>query len=97
MDRIDFKTGNGIYTFQTVSGSKYILKIGDEKIFIKRSPQNKELSLRKDNEEIEVFKFMPIELGKVAILKLKPLGKGNCTLRITTKVIEISKVRVLGD
>lgn len=89
MNRIDLKTRNGIYMFCTVSGNRYILKITDEKITLKRSPKNEKFSLRKDNKEIKVFKFMPIEVGKGAILKMEPLGVGDSTWRFTTKVIDI--------
>lgn len=90
MNRIDLNTGNGIYMFRTVSGSQYIFKINDKKIILKR--YNEKLKLRKDNLEIEVLNFAPIEIGKGARILLEPLGKGNSTLRLTTKVIEIWEI-----
>ncbi|AQS08317.1 hypothetical protein CLOBY_03890 [Clostridium saccharobutylicum] len=92
MNRIDFGTRNGIYMFSTVSGSIYILKITDKRIILKRNPRNENSSLRKDNEEIEVLAFMPIEVGKRAMLLLEPLGKGESTSRYTTEVLEIWEI-----
>lgn len=93
MDKIDLETKKGVYLIQTISKSRYILKITNNKITIKRSPQNEELSLRKDNSEIEVLDFLPIIVGECAKLKLKPLGDGESTYRITTKVTGISRIR----
>lgn len=92
MERIDLKTKNGVYLFRTLSGSQYILKIGDEKVTLIRKPKNSISSLRKDNVEIEVLSFFPIEVGKKALLLLEPLGKGNCTWRYTNVVFEIKEI-----
>lgn len=73
MDKIDLKTKKGVYLIQTISKSKYILKITNDKVTIKRSPQNEELSLRKDNNEIKVLEFLPIIVGECAKFKLEPL------------------------
>ena len=94
MKKIDLETREGIYLIQTISKSQYILRISNDKVTIKRSPQNEELSLRKDNNEIEVLDFLPIIVGECAKFKLEPLGEGDCTYRITTKVIGISKVYI---
>ena len=89
MNKIDLGTKNGVYIFRTMTGSKYILKKDGKKITLKRSPNKGGSSLRRDNEEIEVIKFIPIQVGKGAILKLEPLGDGDSTWRITSKVNEI--------
>lgn len=94
MKKIDLETKKGIYLIKTSSKSVYILRITNDKVTIKRSPQNEELSLRKDNNEIEVLDFLPVIVGECAKFKLEPLGEGDCTYRITTKVIGISKLYI---
>lgn len=89
MNRIDSKTKNGIYFFHTESGSWYALKINGKKITLKRCPKNEKVLLQRDYEEIEVFSFEPIVVGKTAVLELEPLGIGDNTMRFTTKVIQI--------
>lgn len=89
MNRIDSKTKEGIYFFHTESGSWYALRITKEKITLKRCPKDEKGLLRRDNEEIEVFSFEPIVVGKTTVFEFEPLGKGDNTLRFTTKVKQI--------
>lgn len=90
--RIDSNnTKNGLYIFNTITGSEYILKINDEIVTLKRNPKNKENSLRRDNEEIKVFEF-EVEVGKSATFLLEGLGKPIYTERFTSKVISIRSI-----
>lgn len=45
--------------------------------------------LRRDNEWLSVEPWFPIEVGRMMVLALEPLGEGDMTLRQTTPVVEI--------
>lgn len=91
--RIDSNnTKNGLYIFNTITGSEYVLKITDEIVTLKRNPKNKTNSLRKDGEEIRVIEFDDIELDKSATFLLEGLGQLIYTERFTSKVISIRSI-----
>jgi ribosomal protein L30E len=81
------KTGK--YLVGTESGSKYMVRFNDSKVFIIR--KNEQYKLKKDSQSIRVL-FFDVRIGLPAFFILEPLGKGDYTIRQTTRVIEIKKI-----
>jgi len=77
----------GIYQFKTLSGSKYVLEITENKCFLQRFNQNFEL--RRDTEKVEVQRIDSLTVGESAVFFLEPLGEGVGTFRFTTEVVEL--------
>lgn len=80
---------SGSYLFFTQSGSKYMVRFNDSKVFIIR--KNEQYKLKKDSQSIRVL-FFDVRIGLPAFFILEPLGKGDYTIRQTTRVIEIKKI-----
>ncbi|WP_303754200.1 hypothetical protein [Enterococcus sp. S86.2] len=90
MNEINEQSLQGKYTFFTESGSTYILIIDENrKVWLERKNENSDLSLRRDNEKLYVQEIVRLQVGLSAVFVLEPLGKGEVTTRITSKVLEI--------
>ena len=91
MNRVDNDSSKGSYVFLTESGSTYTLTINeDTSKWLTR--QNTHSTLRRDNEAIRVQKIIQLQVGGSAALVLEPLGKGDATTRITSKVLSIDPI-----
>ncbi|MFT8562739.1 hypothetical protein [Liquorilactobacillus nagelii] len=79
----------GKYLFFTQSGSEYVIYLNGNGIFMSR--ENEQHRLRKDSQSIRVL-FLDVRIGLPAFFILEPLGKGDYTIRQTTRIIEIKKI-----
>lgn len=75
--------------FFTQSGSEYVIYLNGSGIFMSR--ENEQHRLRKDSQSIRVL-FLDVRIGLPAFFILEPLGKGDYTIRQTTRIIEIKKI-----
>lgn len=73
----------------TETGSRYEFDMQE----LKMRRANKDWSLRRDNEWIKMFEKPDIVIGKEMTIFLEPLGYGDITTRMTTRVIEIEHDR----
>jgi len=69
---------------KTESGSTY--EFNDKVTEVRRFGAGE---LRRDQEWLAVEPWFPIEVGRMMVLALEPLGDGNLTIRQTTPVVEV--------
>ena len=81
------KLGN--YLLFTQSGSEYVIRLNGSEVFMSR--KNEQHKLRKDSQSIRVL-FLDVRIGLPGFFILEPLGKGDYTIRQTTRIIEIKKI-----
>lgn len=80
---------SGSYLLFTQSGSEYVIRLNGSEVFMSR--KNEQHKLRKDSQSIRVL-FLDVRIGLPAFFILEPLGKGDYTIRQTTRVTEIKKI-----
>ena len=80
---------SGSYLLFTQSGSEYVIRLNGSEVFMSR--KNEQHKLRKDSQSIRVL-FLDVRIGLPAFFILEPLGKGDHTIRQTTRVTEIKKI-----
>lgn len=86
MEQID-NTFIGYCFFKTENGSRYFIESNTDGKQLER--ENATHSLRRDQKKINLLCIHHLRIYDRAVLVLEPLGKGNCTTRYTSTVIEI--------
>lgn len=80
---LNLTTPDGHYEFYTESGSKYQVTInGDDRSVMRINDAH---ILRKDTQRISLYD-LSIAVGSSGRLLLAPLGEGNVTIRLTSRV-----------